>query len=51
MGAPRFANLESAHQNSKFAQTKFNPFAALGGIFWRHSRLWELFVRTKSCPF
>ena len=26
-------NLESAHQNSKFAQTKLNPFAALASLF------------------
>ena len=27
-GAPRFANLESAHRNGGFAQTKLKPFAA-----------------------
>ena len=29
------ANLESAHTDNKLAQTKLNPFAALGGCFCR----------------
>ena len=30
-----FANLEAAHTDNKLAQTKLNPFAALGGCFCR----------------